>query len=224
MQNEEIRVVIIDDHPGVRAGLKGLLRMAEDITIVGEGADGIRAIELAREAKPDILLLDVELPILRGDVVMRRIHDAEPAVHVLVVSAYDDRNYIQAMLANGASGYITKDEAPALLLEAIYGIHRNQGLWMSPRALQSSRADALEEQTLTDRELQILRLLLQDLSEPAIAKAMHMDDRQVHSYLRLLMDKFDAASLDTLRAIGRRMLSPGGRDDARPGDSEGFLL
>ncbi len=223
MKDDKIRVVIIDDHPGVRAGLRRLLRRAKDITIVGEGADGMKAIELASARKPDILLLDVELPILGGDMVMRRIHDTEPAVHVLVVSAYDDRTYIQTMLANGASGYITKDEAPALLLDAIYGIHRNRELWMSPRALESSGAAALEDQTLTEREVLILALLLQNLSEEEIARSMHMDQRQVHSYLRLLMDKFETASLDTLRAVGRRMLSRGG-PDAGPGDSDGLRL
>lgn len=213
MQNDKIRVVIIDDHPGVRAGLRRLLRRAKDITIVGEGADGMKAIELASARKPDILLLDVELPILGGDMAMRRIHDTEPDVHVLVVSTYDDRTYIQTMLANGASGYITKDEAPALLLDAIYGIHHNRQLWISPRALESSGAAALEDQTLTEREVQILSLLLRSLSESEIAKSMHMEERQVHSYLRLLMNKFDTASLDTLRAVGRRMLNgqPGRR-------------
>ena len=224
MQNDKIRVVIIDDHPGVRAGLRRLLRRANDITIVGEGADGMKAIELASSRKPDILLLDVELPILRGDMVMRRIHDTEPTVQVLVVSTYDDRTYIQTMLANGASGYITKDEAPALLLDAIYGIHRHRELWMSPRALESSAAAALEDQTLTEREMQILGLLVQNRSEVEIAKSMRMDERQVHSYLRLLMDKFETGSLDTLRAVGRRLLSRGSRDDSKPGDPGGLRL
>jgi DNA-binding NarL/FixJ family response regulator len=224
MRNEKIRVVIIDDHPGVRAGIKRLLRRARDIAIVGEGADGMKAIELASAKKPDILLLDVELPVLGGDIVMRRIHDAEPAIRVLVVSTYDDRTYIQMMLANGASGYITKDEAPTLLLDAIHGILLNEELWMSPRALESSVAAPLEEQSLTDREVRILGLLLQNRSEIEIARSMHMEERQVHSYLQVLMDKFETASLDTLRAVGHRILSRKGPDDSKPGDSKFFVL
>ncbi len=224
MPNEKIRVVIVDDHPGVRAGIKRLLRRAKDITIVGEGGDGIKAIELATAKKPDVLLLDVELPILGGDIVMRRIHDAEPEIHVLVVSTYDDRTYIQSMIANGASGYITKDEAPAMLLDAIYSIQHNQELWMSPRALQNSGAATLEDQTLTDREVEILQQLVLNRSESEIAENLHMGEKQVHSYLRVLMDKFEADSLDVLRAVARRILPHRDADDEEPGESQVFLL
>src|SRR5512140_3101147 len=133
MVDEKIRVVIVDDHPGVRAGIKNLLRRAQDITVVGEGGDGMKAIELAQTKKPDILLLDVELPVVGGDIAMRRIHDTEPDIRVLIVSTYNDRTYVQSMVANGAAGYITKDEAPALLLDAIYHVLQKDALWMSPK-------------------------------------------------------------------------------------------
>lgn len=224
MPNENIRVVIVDDHPGVRAGIKQLLKRAKDITVVGEGGDGIKAIELANAKKPDILLLDVELPIVGGDIVMRRIHDAEPGIRVLVVSTYDDRTYIQSMLANGASGYITKDEAPAMLLDAIYSILHNKELWMSPRALENSGAAALEEQTLTAREMEILRHLLQNRTEAQIAESMHMEAQQVGSYLRVLMNKFEADSLDVLRAVARKILPNNDKGTENSEGSEVSLL
>src|SRR5512141_2405028 len=173
MPYEKIRVVIVDDHPGVRAGIKKLLRRAKDITVVGEGADGMKAIELASAKKPDILLLDVELPILGGDIVMRRIHDTQPEIRVLVVSTYNDRTYIQSMIANGAAGYITKDEAPAMLLEAIHHILQQKDLWLSPKALEISATAAVEEQTLTDREVEILQQLLLNRSASEIAESVH---------------------------------------------------
>lgn len=213
MTDEKIRVVIVDDHPGVRAGIKNLLRRAKDITVVGEGGDGMKAIELASAKKPDILLLDVELPVVGGDIAMRRIHDAEPGIRVLVVSTYNDRTYVQSMLANGAAGYITKDEAPAMLLEAIHSILQNKELWMSPRALEGSGAAALEDQTLTEREIEILRQLLLNRSPAEIAEALHMEEPQVGSYLRVLMNKFEADSLDVLRAVARRILPRQGRAD-----------
>ena len=224
MPEDKIRVVIVDDHPGVRAGIKKLLRRAKDITVVGEGADGMKAIELASAKKPDILLLDVELPIVGGDIVMRRIHDTEPDIHVLVVSTYNDRTYIQSMVANGASGYITKDEAPAMLLDAIYSILDNHELWMSPRALENAGSASLEEQTLTEREVQILKLLILDRSQDQIAESMHMEEQQVHSYLRVLMDKFDAESLDELRAVALKILPRQERDQGQRGGPEIFLL
>jgi DNA-binding NarL/FixJ family response regulator len=224
MPEDKIRVVIVDDHPGVRAGIKNLLRRAKDITVVGEGGDGVRAIELATAKKPDILLLDVELPIVGGDIVMRRIHDMEPEIRVLVVSTYNDRTYIQSMLANGASGYITKDEAPAMLLEAIYSILENHELWMSPRALENSGSAPLEEQTLTEREAQIMKLLVLNRSQEQIAESMHMEEQQVHSYLRVLMDKFEAESLDALRAVARKILPRQGKDRDQGEGSGVFLL
>jgi DNA-binding NarL/FixJ family response regulator len=224
MPNEKIRVVIVDDHPGVRAGIKKLLRGAKDITVVGEGADGMKAIELASAKKPDVLLLDVELPILGGDIVMRRIHDSEPAIRVLVVSTYNDRTYIQSMLANGAAGYITKDEAPAMLLEAIYHILRNPDLWMSPKALENAGVSALEDQTLTDREVEILKQLLRNRSESEIAESLHMEAQQVGNYLRVLMDKFEAESLDALRTLARRIVPDQKAGEKEPGSTDTYLF
>ncbi len=224
MEEDKIRVVIVDDHPGVRAGIKNLLRRAKDIMVVGEGGDGMKAIELAKSKKPDILLLDVELPIVGGDIAMRRIHDAEPGIRVLVVSTYNDRTYVQSMLANGAAGYITKDEAPAMLLEAIHSILDHQELWMSPRALEASGAAALEDQTLTDREVEILRQLLLNRSQSEIAASMHMEEQQVGSYLRVLMDKFEAESLDVLRAVARKLLPRQDKGEKNSDNSQVYLL
>ncbi len=224
MPDEKIRVVIVDDHPGVRAGIKNLLRRAKDITVVGEGADGMKAIELASTKKPDVLLLDVELPIVGGDIAMRRIHDAEPNIRVLVVSTYNDRTYVQSMLANGAAGYITKDEAPTMLLDAIYSILETKELWMSPRAREASGGGSIEEQTLTEREVEILRQLLLNRSESEIAESMHMGEQQIGSYLRVLMDKFEADSLEVLRAVARKILPRQDKGDKNSGGSEVFLL
>ena len=122
MADKQIKVVIVDDYPGVRAGIRNLLQTAKDIVVVGEGANGEQAIELALTKNPDIMLLDVELPDLRGDIVTRRIHEKQPGMKILAVSSYSDRQVIHGMLETGAVGYITKDEAPSLLLDAIRNI------------------------------------------------------------------------------------------------------
>lgn len=131
---KQIKVVIVEDHPGVRAGIKRLLLAAKDIIVLGEGTDGIEALQLARTHLPDVLLLDVELPALRGDKVARKIQDSQPEIKVLAVSSYNDRSYVQGMMDNGASGYITKDEAPELLVEAVRSIFKSNRKWLSPRA------------------------------------------------------------------------------------------
>lgn len=175
--------------------------------VVGEGGNGAEAIELAFTRNPDILLLDIELPDQRGDAVMRHIHKVQPDMKVLAVSSYSDRDYILGMLENGASGYITKDEAPMMLLDAIRSIIEKGKNWFSPRAIKNSGLPAIEEQTLTKREVEILQQLVQDRSADQIAAALNMSVDQVEKYLKLLMQKFEADSLATLKHIAGRILS-----------------
>src|SRR5512134_2728486 len=195
MVKEQIKVLIVDDHSGVRTGIKKLLQMASDMVVVGEGVNGAEAIELVATKSPDILLLDIELPDQRGDVVMRYIHNTQPDMKVLAVSSYSDRDYIFGMLENGAAGYITKDEAPLMLLEAIRNIVHDGKSWFSPRALKQSGIPSVEEQTLTKREVEILEQLILDRSTPEIAGFLNMNIEQVDKYLKLLLRKFETESL-----------------------------
>lgn len=207
MVEKQIKVLIVDDHAGVRTGIKNLLQTAKDMVVVGEGGNGAEAIELVASRDPDILLLDIELPDQRGDMVMRRIHDVQPDMKVLAVSSYSDRDYILGMLENGASGYITKDEAPMMLLDAIRSIINNGQSWFSPRALKQSGIPSVEEQTLTKREVEILEQLILDRSTQEIAQHINMDVEQVDKYLKLLMRKFETESLASLKHITERILS-----------------
>lgn len=205
--NKQIKVLIVDDHAGVRAGLKNLLVTAKDIKVVGEGENGAQAIELLATKNPDILLLDMELPDQRGDIVMRQLHDMQPDVKVLAVSSYSDRDYILGMMDNGAVGYITKDEAPTMLLEAIRGIIYQNKKWFSPLAVQVSTPTTLEQQTLTKREIQILEQLVRDRSADEIAASLGISKSQVENFLKLLMKKYETDSLLMLKNIAQRVLS-----------------
>ena len=207
MAEKQIKVLIVDDHSGVRNGIKNLLQTAKDMVVVGEGVNGAEAIELVATRNPDILLLDIELPDQRGDMVMRHIHKTQPEMKVLAVSSYSDRDYILGMLENGASGYITKDEAPLMLLEAIRSIINKGMSWFSPRVLKHSGIPSIEEQTLTKREVEILEQLILDRSIQEIAASLNMDVEQVEKYLKLLMRKFETESLVSLNHIARRILS-----------------
>ncbi len=132
---EPIRIVVIDDHTGVRAGIKSLFDKEKDIVVVGEGDTGTEALQLVIAQTPDILLLDVELPLLKGYEVAKRINEMGLEVQVLAVSSYDDLYHIFSMLENGAAGYITKDEVPKFLLSAVRFLSSTSaGTWLSPRA------------------------------------------------------------------------------------------
>lgn len=221
MSKSRIKVVIVEDHPGVRAGIRKLLQEAGDIAVIGEAEDGAQAIQLAKSKKPDIMLLDVELPVLRGDVVMKQIRESQPEVRVIAVSSYKDPSYIKNMLENGAAGYITKDEAPRMLLDAIRSVHEKGDTgWISPDAYKSSGA-TLEEPILTAREMDILKQILADRSEYEIAVSLVMDVEQVRKYLALLMQKFEVDSPAGLKDIARRILPP---KSSYQDDSQGVEL
>ena len=177
------------------------------MVIVGEGGNGAEAIELAATRKPDILLLDIELPDQRGDAVMRHIHNTQPDMKALAVSSYSDRDYILGMLENGAAGYITKDEAPTMLLEAIRTIINTNKNWFSPQALKISTPTSIEQQTLTKREIQILEQLVRDRSADEIAASLGISKTQVENFLKLLMKKYETDSLGLLKNIAQRVLS-----------------
>ena len=130
----QIRVVLVDDHPAVRLGIRKLLERAGDFQVVGDAQNGEQALRLIREQRPDVVLLDIELPDLKGYEVARRITDEGPAVKILALSAYANKQYILKMFSSGAVGYLMKEEAPQQIVEAIRKVAGGEASWLSPRA------------------------------------------------------------------------------------------
>jgi DNA-binding NarL/FixJ family response regulator len=128
-----IRVVVADDHHRVRSGIRLLLAGVADIQVVGEAVNGAQALELAQTLQPDILLLDVEMPIMNGLEVASRLHASSLRVQILALSAYDDPQYVQGMLENGASGYLIKDDVPSKLVPALRSVAAGEKRWLSKR-------------------------------------------------------------------------------------------
>lgn len=130
----KIRVVIADDHAIMRVGIRNILARSEEICVVGEANNGAEAIHLVEELEPDVLVLDMEMPVMDGVEVARRLQASESPVAVLVLSAYDDRQYILEMLNMGAAGYLIKDEAPDVIVDAVQGVSRGEKGWISRKA------------------------------------------------------------------------------------------
>jgi DNA-binding NarL/FixJ family response regulator len=130
----KIRVLIADDHAIMRVGIKNILSRSSEICVVGEASNGAEAIELIHELNPDVLILDMEMPVMDGVEVARRLQAMKSPVRILVLSAYDDRQYIIEMLKMGASGYLIKDEAPEVIVEAVQGIAKGEEGWISRKA------------------------------------------------------------------------------------------
>ncbi len=191
-----IRVVIADDHPVMRDGIRNLLDKAIDIKVVGEAGNGVEALRLVDEMTPDVLLLDMELPGLKGVEVAQRLQTSGAAVRILALSAYDDQEYIRGLLASGAAGYLLKEEIPETIVEAIRGVARGERGWVSRQvAAQMATWTQKEETTaLTGREMDVLRLVVEGKTNQEIALALGISDKTVEKHLEGVFAKLSVSS------------------------------
>lgn len=194
----EIRVVVAEDHTLVRSGICDLLAQEPDIVVVGEAKDGNEALSLVEELTPDVLLLDIEMPGLTGLEVARKLHAARSPVQILALSAYADREYTLGLLANGAAGYLTKDEAPQRVVEAVRGVFNGKDGWLSRRVAIQLVAAAQEGQAdkpaLTDSETQVLRLVVAGKTNPEISAVLGFEAQAVEAHLHKILTKLGGTS------------------------------
>ena len=193
-----IRVVLVDDHPIVREGIRGLLDSAVDIQVTGEASSGEEALGLLEKSSPDVLLLDMELPDIQGTEVAQRMGQLHPDVKLLVLSAHDDTVYVKELLELGASGYLMKEEAPDMIVEAVRGVARGEQGWVSRRiaARMASwmQPGGKDEVKLTRREEEVLRLVVEGLTNQAIASRLEISEKTVEKYLSSIFTKLNVAS------------------------------
>jgi DNA-binding NarL/FixJ family response regulator len=202
-----IRILLVDDHALLRQGTAELLRREPGLVVVGEASDGERAVELAEALKPDLIIMDVRMPVLSGIEATRRIRQSLPGVRVLVLTAHDDMQYVFSLLQAGASGYLLKTAPIKDLVDAIYRIHAGE-VSLDPeiaRKLALHQSVAIEEapdpspetavlEELTARELTVLQLLARGLSNQAIAETLSISDRTVQAHLTRLFSKMNVSS------------------------------
>jgi DNA-binding NarL/FixJ family response regulator len=185
-----IRIVIADDHPVIRAGIRKFLEAKDDLAVVAEAASGPQALSLVRQHAPDVLLLDMEMPDTSGVDVARELHgDPSVGTRILALSAYSRRAYVEGLLQIGAAGYITKDKAPAMIVEAVRAVARGEGRWfVSPPPPR----DALDR--LTDREEEVLRRMAEGASNDAIADDLHIAVNTVRNHVHNMYEKLEVHS------------------------------
>lgn len=194
----KIRVLLADDHPVVRRGARALLEQAPDLQVVAETGNGHEVLALVLATQPDVLLLDMLLPGLSGLEVARQVSAVKPPVHILGFSAHADAQFIRTLMQNGAAGYLLKDEAPALLVEAVRSIARGEEGWYSRQAAAKMGAwlqgDHEQRQSLTAREHEVLTQLVAGKTNQEIAAALVISEKTVEKHLHSLFVKFDASS------------------------------
>jgi len=198
MKKKPTKVVLVDDHDMVRAGIRSILERTEEIEVIGEARDGLEALNLVEELVPDILLLDVEMPKMSGRRVAQELRDRELPVRIIALSAHDDNQYILGMLSRGVAGYLTKDEVPNLLIHAIRGIAGGEEGWVSNRVAQRiaswSKFGKADRATLTNIELRILGMIADRKNDTEIAKELGVEVNVVKKHIERLCDKFQAVS------------------------------
>lgn len=191
-------VLLVDDHPVVRAGIRNLLEKAPDIVVVGEASNGTEALKLVKDLSPDVLLLDMEMPGLSGNEVAQQLQKAGAPVKILALSAHDDKQYIQELLANGAAGYLVKEEVPEAIVEAVRGVSRGEKGWVSRRvAAQMSTwmgEDNQEHNGLTSREVQVLQAVVAGKTNQEIGLSLGISEKTVEKHLEGIFAKLGVAS------------------------------
>ncbi|MCU0503083.1 MAG: response regulator transcription factor [Anaerolineae bacterium] len=199
-----IRILLVDDHAVVRAGLRMLLGADPELQIVGEADNGAQALRLAGELAPDVVLMDISMPDMNGIEATRKIKEQNPNVVVLALTMHEDDQYFFEMLAAGASGYVPKRAAPNDLLSAIHAVH-NGGVFLFPSVARVLVQDYVQRaartgaaghsfDVLTEREREVLALIAQGLSNQEIADQLVISAKTVNRHRENIMAKLNLHS------------------------------
>ncbi|GAA3576513.1 response regulator transcription factor [Nonomuraea rosea] len=182
-----IRVLIADDHPVVRQGLRTFLDLQDDITVVGEASDGEQAVALVGELTPDVLLLDLKMPVLDGLGALERLTGS--ATRVVVLTSVSDRSDVGPAMRAGASGFLYKDVDPNALVQAVRAVHGGQVL-LAPEAAEAMLAPAgAGPMPLTEREREVLALIAAGRSNREIARSLTVAEKTVKTHVSNVLMK-----------------------------------
>jgi len=216
---KKIKVLLVEDHVVVREGTAELLNRQVDIQVVGEAGDGQTAVELATRLHPDVVLMDVALPVLDGISATRKIKQTHPTIAVLALSAHDEDQYVFALLEAGAAGYLLKTVRGHELVEAVRAVHRGEAalhpavakkvLGHLAQSAEKPEPQTPPEESLSDRELEVLRLAGRGLSNKEIADRLVLSPRTVQAHFANIFSKLQVGSRTeaVLQGLRRRWLT-----------------
>lgn len=194
-----IRVMLVEDHSMIREGLKQLLELEKDIRVIAGFPDGRTAVEQYSQVKPDVVLMDINLPVLSGLEATEMIKKADTHAKIIVLTIHQDREYLLRALDLGAMGYICKDADSKVLVEAIRSVYHNHTYIQTSMArelvseykrIKSGSADS-PENLLTKRELEVLRLLTKGMLNKEIANTLYISEKTVKNHISSIFRKLD---------------------------------
>jgi DNA-binding NarL/FixJ family response regulator len=187
---QRIRILVCDDHPVVRSGLRGMIQSQPDLEVVAEAGEGAEAVGLADRFRPDIVLMDLRMPGMDGVTATAAIKERHPDMHVLILTTYDTDADILRALEKGATGFLLKDEREDRLFDAIReaaGGRSPLAPGVASRLVERLRGDAASH--VSDREIEILMLVAQGRSNREIARELHISDSTVKAHMLHIFDK-----------------------------------
>ena len=210
-----IRVIIAEDHAVVREGTRELLEREKDIEVVGEAADGAEAVALVDRLHPDVAIVDISMPGMGGIEATQKIKALRPSTAVLILTAYDDDQYVFALLGAGAAGYLLKDVPSAEVVLAVRAVHAGEPVLhpaIAKKVLARIASEATNDEpppqvsrtVLTDRERNVLRLAACGMSNASIASRLSISLRTVQSHLSHTFDKLGVGSRTEAVIVGLR--------------------
>ncbi len=200
--SEMIRILVVDDHIVVRRGLIAMLETEPGMQIVGEAANGAEAVEQARKLVPDVILMDLVMPIMDGIEATRQIKQERPSVNILVLTSFSTNDKVIPSLNAGAIGYLLKDSTPAELVRAIHQVAQGEGALPTQvtrqilAQLQTPVAspDQSAEEELTERETEVLKLMAHGYSNAEIARLIVVSNATVYTHVSRILSKLNVSS------------------------------
>lgn len=192
---EKIRIVVADDHPIVRRGLRTLLKTQNDMELVGEAENGAKAVELVNALQPDIVIMDLQMPVQDGMSAIRELNQAKSATRVVVLTSFPDDDRVFAAIKAGATGLLLKDSAPKDLLDSIRRVHMGESALHPTIAMKvlleikQPSHDVPMAEPLTPREMEVLGYLALGMSNSDIADKLSVSVRTITSHVRTILDK-----------------------------------
>ncbi len=210
---DKIRILLADDHAVVRQGTRELLEREEDLEVVAEAGDGEEAVRLATSQRPHVAIMDISMPKLNGIEATRQIKATCPAITILVLTAYDDDQYIFALLEAGAAGYLLKNVHADELIKAVRAVHAGESVLhpaiarkvlnrFAPPADKHPQENALDQ--LTERELEVLKLAAKGMTNQEIARELALSVRTVQTHLSNIFGKMKVGSRTEAVLLGMK--------------------
>jgi two-component system, NarL family, response regulator LiaR len=209
-----VRVLLVDDHPVVRQGLRALLSTQDGIEVVGEADDGEAAVAAAERLSPDVVLMDVVMPGMDGVEALRRIGERRPQTRVVMLTSYADERRAMEAVDAGASGFLLKDASPRDVAAAIRAAHRGEAVLhpsVAAKLLAERRRPPAAHADLTARELEVLRLIARGLQNKQIAAQLHVSEKTVKTHVSAILRKLDVTDRTqaAVYAVRERLAEPG---------------